>query len=138
MSTFNIRQLEDRARDVDPDLRYMALEDFVKHLSNPKVQARNVSSFIPLLITMLSDNVTEVQNQAVKSFAPLVRHIDDQEVLSVVNQLFEAVLKSSNTSKFSTSVPNLALRSIFNSSYSRFGKQLARSVILVVPTSFRY
>lgn len=129
MSTFNIRQLEDRARDVDPDLRYMALEDFVKHLSNPKVQARNVSSFIPLLITMLSDNVTEVQNQAVKSFAPLVRHIDDQEVLSVVNQLFEAVLKSSNTSKFSTSVPNLALRSIFNSSYSRFGKQLARSVI---------
>lgn len=129
MATFNIRQLEDSARDVDPDLRYMALEDFAKHLNNPKVQARNVSSFIPLLITLLSDSATEVQNQAVKSFSPLVRHIDDQEVLSVVNQLYDAVLKSSNTSKFSTSVPNLALRSIFNNSSSRFGKTLARSVI---------
>lgn len=129
MSTFNIRQLEDSARDVDPDLRYMALEDFVKHLNNPKVQARNVSSFIPLLITLLNDSATEVQNQAVKSFAPLVRHIDDQEVLSVVNKLYDAVLKSSNTSKFSTSVPNLALRSLFNNSTSRFGKNLARSVI---------
>lgn len=129
MSTFNIRQLEDSARDVDPDLRYMALEDFVKHLNNPKVQARNVSSFIPLLLNLLNDSATEVQNQAVKAFAPLVRHIDDQEVLSVVNQLYEAVLKSSNTSKFSTSVPNLALRSIFNNSSSRFGKQLSRSVI---------
>lgn len=129
MSTFNIRQLEDSARDVDPDLRYMALEDFAKHLNNPKVQARNVSSFIPLLITLLNDSATEVQNQAVKSFAPLVRHIDDQEVLSVVNMLYDAVLKSSNTSKFSTSVPNLALRSIFNNSGSRFGKALARNVI---------
>lgn len=129
MSTFNIRQLEDRARDVDPDLRYMALEDFQKNINDPKVQVRNVSSFIPILFDLLSDTTTEVQNQAVKSFPPLVRHIEDAEVLEVISKLYEAATQASNSSKFTTSVPNLALRSIFNNSHSRFGRLLARDTV---------
>lgn len=129
MSTFNIKQLEDHARDVDPDLRYMALEDFRKQLDNPKIQVRNVSSFIPILFKLLNDSTTEVQNQAVRSFAPLVRHISDEDTLNVVIQLYEAVLKSANGSKFSTSVPNLALRSVFTHSHSRFSKSLSRSIV---------
>lgn len=129
MSTFNVRQLEDRARDVDPDLRYMALEDFQKNLNNPKVQVRNVSYFIPILFNLLSDSATEVQNQAVHSFASLVRHIDDSEVLQVVSRLYEEVEKVPNTSKFTTCVPTLALRSILTDSYLRFGKQLSRQVL---------
>lgn len=137
MSTFNIRQLEDRAKDVDPDLRYMALEDFQKNLNDPKVQVRNVSSFIPILFNLLSDSTTEVQNQAVKSFSPLVRHIDDAEIIKVIAKLYDAVNEASNTSKFTTSVPNLALRSIFNESHSRFGKQLTREIVnLLLPLLF--
>lgn len=137
MSTFNIRQLEDRACDVDPDLRFMALEDFQKNLNDPKIQVRNVLSFIPILFNLLSDTTTEVQNQAVKSFSPLVRHIDDGEIVLVVARLYDAVAHADNTSKFTTSVPNLALRSIFNESYSRFSKKLARDVIdLLLPLLF--
>lgn len=129
MSSFNILQLEDRARDVDPDLRYMALEDFQKGLNNPKLQVRGASRFTPLLFKLLSDPTTEVQNQAVKSFSPLVRHVDDDEILKIINQLYEEVIKASSTSKFTTSVPNLALRSIFNESHSRFSKALSKRVI---------
>lgn len=137
MTTFNIRLLEDRARDVDPDLRYMALEDFQKNLNNPKIQVRHVSSFVPILFTLLSDNATEVQNQAVRSFAPLVRHVEDDEVVLVIDQLFDEMLKSSNTSKFTTSVPTLALRSIFNNSHSGFGKMLSRKIVdLLLPRVF--
>lgn len=137
MSTFNIRQLEDRARDVDPDLRYMALEDFQKNINDPKVQVRYVSTFIPILFDLLSDSATEVQNQAVKSFAPMVRHIVDTEVVDVVARLFKEVNQASNTSKFTTSVPNLALRSIFNDSHSRFSKQLSQDIVnLLLPLLF--
>lgn len=137
MSTFNIRQLEDRARDVDPDLRYMALEDFQKNINDPKVQLRYVSTFIPTLFNLLSDSTTEVQNQAVKSFAPMVRHIEPAEIINVISRLYEEVNRASNTSKFTTSVPNLALRSIFNDSHSRSSKQLSRDVLdLLLPLLF--
>lgn len=115
----------------------MALEDFQKNINDPKIQVRNVSSFIPILFTLLSDSTTEVQNQAVKSFAPLVRHITDEEIVLVVSKLYEAVNKESNTSKFTTSVPNLALRSIFNDSHSRFGKNVSREIMdLLLPLLF--
>ncbi|GEQ71809.1 hypothetical protein JCM33374_g5495 [Metschnikowia sp. JCM 33374] len=130
MSTFNIRQLEDRARDVDPDLRYMALEDFQKYLNNPKSQAsRNVAFFVPLLFQLLDDSATEVQNQAVRSFAPLVRHSTDKEAAQIVEQLFGAVEKTANDSKFSTSVPTLALRSVFTECPARFTSTLSRYVL---------
>lgn len=128
MSNFNILQLEDRARDVDPDLRYMALEDFQKGLNNPKLQVRGVSRFTPLLFKLLSDPTTEVQNQAVKSFSPMVRHVDDNEILQIITQLYDEVVKTSSPSKFTTSVPNLALRSIFNESHSRFSRKLSKRV----------
>lgn len=129
MSSFNILQLEDRARDVDPDLRYMALEDFQKGLNDPKLQVRGAARFTPLLFNLLHDSTTEVQNQAVKSFAPLVRHVNDNEILRIVEDLYAEVEKASNTSKFSTSVPNLALRSVFNDAHSRFSKALSKRVV---------
>lgn len=134
MSTFNIRQLEDTARDVDPDLRYMALQDFQKVLNNPKIQARNVTAFVPILFALLHDPTTEVQNQAVKSFAPLVRHISDQETAQTMERLYDEVEKAPATSKFTTSVPNMAMRCVFVDAHTRFGKPLARQVVdLLLP-----
>lgn len=124
--SFNIKSLEDSAKDVDPDLRYMALEDFQKSLNNPKIQVKGVASFIPLLFKLLHDPISDVQNQAVKAFAPLVRHIDDSETVRVVNDLYSEADKALDQSKFTVSVPNMALRSIFQNSHARFGKQLSR------------
>lgn len=127
--SFNIKSLEDPARDVDPDLRYMALEDFQKSLNNPKIQVKGVATFIPLLFKLLHDPISDVQNQAVKAFAPLVRHIDDTQTVQVVNELYNEADKAQDQSKFTTSVPNMALRSIFQNSHARFGKQLSRITI---------
>lgn len=127
--SFNVKSLEDPARDVDPDLRYMALEDFQKSLNNPKIQVKGVAAFIPTLFKLLHDPISDVQNQAVQAFAPLVRHIDDTETVRVVNELYTEADKAQNQSKFTTSVPNLALRSIFQNSHARFGKQLSRVTI---------
>ncbi|QBM87271.1 cullin-associated NEDD8-dissociated protein 1 [Metschnikowia aff. pulcherrima] len=130
MNPLNFRQLEDRARDVDPDLRYMALEDFQKHLNGPKTtQLRSVWAFVPLLFNLLADSATEVQNQAVRSFAPLVRHSSDAETAEIVEKLFHAIESTANDSKFSTSVPTLALRSIFTESAAHFGPALSRTIL---------
>lgn len=127
--SYNVQNLEDPARDVDPDLRFMALEDFQKSLNNPKLQVKGVSSFIPILYKLLDDPVTDVQNQAIKSFAPLVRHIDDEHTMEVINHLFQEAEASQDVSRFTTSVPNLALRSIFQNSHNRFGKNLSRAAM---------
>lgn len=127
--SYNVENLEDPAKDVDPDLRYMALEDFQKSLNNPKLQVKGVSAFIPILYKLLNDPVADVQNQAVKSFAPLVRHIDDEHTLGVVIHLFREAEATQDESRFTTSVPNLALRSIFQNSHNRFGKNLSRATL---------
>ncbi|OBA19736.1 hypothetical protein METBIDRAFT_79109 [Metschnikowia bicuspidata var. bicuspidata NRRL YB-4993] len=138
MASFNMRQLEDRARDVDPDLRYMALEDFQKRLNNPQAQPlRNVAFFVPILFSLLGDSATEVQNQAVKSFAPLVRHSTDKETTQIVSNLYSEVEKTSNDSKFSTSVPTLALRSILSESHALFNPKLSRDLFeMLLPRIF--
>lgn len=127
--SFNIKALEDLARDVDPDLRYMALEDFQKNLNNPKLQVKDVATFIPVLFKLLHDPISEVQNQAIMAFAPLVRHIDDAEIVNVIGQLYSEADTSPDQSRFTTSLPNLALRSIFQNSHARFGKHLSRVTI---------
>lgn len=123
----NTRQLEDRARDVDPDLRYMALEDFQKHLRNPLAPQRSVTFFVPLLFQLLRDSATDVQNQAVRTFPPLVRRLEDADVLLVATQLYDAVGRAANASHFSISVPTLALRGIFTEARARFSPSLARA-----------
>ncbi|WPK23065.1 hypothetical protein PUMCH_000289 [Australozyma saopauloensis] len=127
--TFNIETLEDNCRDVDPDLRYMALQDFQKNLNNPKIQVKGVLSIIPVLFKLLYDPAAEVQNQAIKAFAPLVRHIDDSQTVKVIQQLYTESESSKDISRFATSVPNLALRSLFQNSHARFGKQLSRVIM---------
>lgn len=132
--SFNVKSLEDSARDVDPDLRYMALEDFQKSLNNPKIQVKAAATFVPLLFQLLYDPVVDVQNQAVRAFAPLVRHVDDQEMVKVISRLYTEAHNSPEESKFTTSVPSLALRSILQNSHTRFSKQLARvTVDMILP-----
>lgn len=132
--SFNFRQFEDHATDVDPDLRYMALEDLQKYLSNPKIQARNVASFVPLSFRLLADSVSEVQNQSVHTFPLIIRHVPDSEVLLILEHLYENSERTINDLTFLTSVPHLAIRGIFTESSSRFHSLLAKSVFaLLIP-----
>lgn len=141
----NLTVLKDKAYDVDPDLRFMALDDFQKYLNDDKVtkNLRHIEGFIPILFKLLSDDASEVQNQAIKSFVPMMPYINNEELLKIIERLYEEVhkinLKENNKSdkKFTTSIPNMVLRLIFNNSNYKFSEQLSRKVIdLLVPKIF--
>lgn len=135
MPEISINSLKDKALDVDPDLRFMALEDFKKYLSEPTttLSTKSIESFIPLLFRLLKDTNANVQSQAVKSFSPIIKFIPAESILKLLNQLYEEILKENvaghkDYKKITTSIPNMTLRSIFNSN-SKFSNRLSRSII---------
>lgn len=128
MQEINVSSLRDKALDVDPDLRFMALEDFRKYLSSSNRNlssdrsASQISEFIPSLFRLLEDQNPDVQSQAVKTFEPTIRFLDGSAVVAMINRLYECVLvehdkftnSNNKVKRFTTSIPNMALRSIFN------------------------
>ncbi|RLV95002.1 Cullin-associated NEDD8-dissociated protein 1 [Spathaspora sp. JA1] len=127
MPDLNIRALKDKAMDVDPDIRFMALEDFRKGLETDSGNQNSgqLESFFPTLLKLLDDQNPDVQNQAVKSFEPMVRYLSNDGLLSLIKSLFALVplAGSNNTTStnksFTISIPNMALRSLFAQSNSR-------------------
>ncbi|CCE82910.1 Piso0_002671 [Millerozyma farinosa CBS 7064] len=135
MTDINISLLKDKVLDVDPDLRFMALEDFKKYLNEVKSSTSNkaVEGFIPLLFRLLRDTNANVQSQAVKSFGLILRHISSEATLKIIGQLYEEMLKENeiyNDYKITTSLPSMAMKSIFNSNYS-FSPKLSRDIITI-------
>lgn len=135
MPEINFNSLKDKALDVDPDLRFMALEDFKKYLNESTTAAstKSIESFIPLLFRLLKDTNANVQSQAVKSFAPVIRFISSESILKLLNQLYEEILKENaaghkDYKKITTSIPNMTLRSIFNTN-SKFSNRLSRDIV---------
>lgn len=136
MSDINFHTLEDRAIDVDPDIRFMALEDLRKYLTDDTITTsriainQSLNDMIPILLKMLNDPNPDVQNQAVKSFEPMVRYLTNDSIVKLVKKLFalvqESNSKDSTSSRtttgfrsFTISIPNMALRSLFAQSNSR-------------------
>ncbi|KAG7661252.1 TIP120 [[Candida] subhashii] len=132
MSDINFNSLKDKAMDVDPDIRFMALEDFRKSLENDYALstrgslASQLEAFIPILLRMLEDQNPDVQNQAIKSFEPMVKYLTNDGLLTLIKRLYSMVQASngkqngsSNLKSFTTSIPNMALRSLFAQSNSR-------------------
>ncbi|KAI5960943.1 TIP120 [Candida pseudojiufengensis] len=135
MSEINFTSLNDRVLDVDPDIRFMALEDLRKFLTDESIATNknainnNLNNLIPKLLNMLSDANPDVQNQAIKSFEPMIKYLDNDSILNLVKKLFQLVQSTkskssssstnSNLKSFTVSVPNMALRSLFAQSNSR-------------------
>lgn len=158
MHDINFNVLKDRAMDVDPDIRFMALEDLRKFLQDESAALtrttlnHSLENFFPILLSMLNDQNPDVQSQAIKSFEPMVRYLSNETFLKLVKKLFALVQKSNSSTgnvtglkSFTVSVPNIALRSLFaqsnsrdksefvsdklsNSNY-RFDSRLARSIM---------
>ncbi|KAG2731617.1 hypothetical protein G9P44_005204 [Scheffersomyces stipitis] len=136
MQEINLNSLKDKALDVDPDLRFMALEDFRKYLTSSSssgsssgnqysnFSSRALEGFLPILFRLLSDHNSDVQSQAVKSFEPMIGYLTNDAMLSVVGQLYKLVLEENTKAKgsgskpnfksFTTSIPNMALRSMLS------------------------
>lgn len=133
MLDINFKTLKDRAMDVDPDIRFMALEDLRKSLENEGTVvnrgsfASQLEGFTSILLRMLEDQNPDVQNQAVKSFEPMVKYLSNDGLMNLIKNLYNMVQQSndkqsngkSNLKSFTTSIPNMALRSLFAQSNSR-------------------
>ncbi|RCK64700.1 Cullin-associated NEDD8-dissociated protein 1 [Candida viswanathii] len=134
MVDINFNVLKDRAMDVDPDIRFMALEDLRKFLQDEPVAStrtnlnHSLENFFPILLNMLNDQNPDVQSQAVKSFEPMVRYLSNETLLKLVKKLFTLVQQGggssgsstvANLKNFTISIPNMALRSLFAQSNSR-------------------
>lgn len=137
MPDVNFNSLHDKAMDVDPDIRFMVLQDFQKYLAVPdKRSNHNVESFLPVLFKLLNDHNTDVQSQAIKSFAPLVGQISPDSLLTVIKKLFKQVLQNEKLDNFTTSIPNVALKSIFNNNESfdlKFQRSLCNELLPELP-----
>lgn len=131
MTDINLNQLYDKALDVDPDLRFMALEDFKKYLAQSNaVSVKGVERFIPILFHLLKDAHPDVQSQAVKTFGPLTVYITPASTLEMVDKLYELVAAENerDAKKITILIPNMALRSVFTSP-APFLYQLARQIL---------
>lgn len=131
MTDINLNQLYDKALDVDPDLRFMALEDFKKYLAQSNaVSVKGVERFIPILFHLLKDAHPDVQSQAVKTFGPLTVYITPASTLEMVNKLYElmAAENARDAKKITILIPNMALRSVFTSPVT-FLYQLVRQIL---------
>lgn len=124
----NLRQIEDRMRDVDPDLRYMALEDLQKHVVAGKAQPPVSAALARLVLTLLQDPVSEVQHQAVRTIPLLVRAFPNDDAVQLVAQLYAEVGRVAGQLKFSTAVPTLALRGVFRDAHTRMPPLLGRAL----------
>lgn len=129
--------LGDKALDVDPDLRFMALEDLRKHLVDGKadLKSRHIEKFIPILFRLLHDTNPNVQSQAVKTFAPVAHRVDERALLALLTRLYDEVEKEQGD-RITTTIPSMAFHSILTGGW-RLEPGVARRVVdAIVPSVF--
>ncbi|KAJ3158045.1 Cullin-associated NEDD8-dissociated protein 1 [Geranomyces variabilis] len=84
-----IANLLEKMSNLDSDYRWMAANDLMAALQSETFHLEDVNEkrVVTALVKLLSDSNGEVQNIAVKCFAPLVKKIHESQLQEVVNQL---------------------------------------------------
>lgn len=85
-SMLSFRSITDRALDVDPDLRFMALEDLKKCLAPSN--ASHIEAFVPTLFKLLNDPNPNVQSLALRVFPAIVPCVSTATTMAVIDQLY--------------------------------------------------
>lgn len=75
---YKIRDILEKINDIDQDIRFMSFNDLSTYLSNPEftpvfqTQAPLTTNIANGIVTRLNDNISEVQNQAIKWYVQLL------------------------------------------------------------------
>jgi hypothetical protein len=105
-----LKEVSSKFRDVDPDLRFMALSDLNKLLVEHKLILNKVNHYSDqvsaILLEALNDVNPDVQNQSLRCFAPLVEVLEDQEVITLIEKLGKPQLSKSS---ITTSIQTMAI-----------------------------
>lgn len=148
MSRIDFLKLWKQAKDVDPDIRFMALSDIDKILTVERDMlmdnAGRLKEIEKLLVVLLQDINSEVQNQAVKDYKTFAAILGDNDVkvaTLIVKDLFGLVVNYKLSKKQQTealimtsSVYTLALRYfIQNLKYTvKLGPYLSTNIISII------
>lgn len=130
-----LKQILDKSKDVDPDLRFMALNDLNKMLVEHNLIINKVNSYsgkiIKILLDSLNDTNSDVQNQSLKCFKPLVSSLDDQEILGILKSLSQAQTSSAS---ITTSIQTIAIGEILKNINLKHGSTGSLIVLDLLPT----
>lgn len=108
-----LKEIISKCKDVDPDLRFMALNDLNKLLVEHNLIINKVNSYsskiTEILTDALSDTNSDVQNQALKCFEPLVSSLDDEEITTILVELNKTQITHNS---ITTSIHTMAIGEI--------------------------
>lgn len=112
-----LKQIVLKAKDSDPDLRFMALNDLNKLLNEHQLIINKVNSYsskiTKILLESLKDSNSDVQNEALKCLKPLVASLDDDEILSTLRSLnSDDQNKNTPLDSITTSIQTMAIAEI--------------------------
>ncbi|KAH3686876.1 hypothetical protein WICPIJ_002140 [Wickerhamomyces pijperi] len=128
-----LKEITEKSRDVDPDLRFMAVTDLNKLVTEQKSIISTVDHYskkaTALLLEALNDVNSDIQSQALKCFAPLTPTLTDGELINVFLKLNEQIVASNS---ITTSVYTMAILEILkniNLKHSSTGQEIASKLI---------
>ncbi|KAL2176375.1 armadillo-type protein [Thermothelomyces heterothallicus CBS 202.75] len=108
-----VSQLLTKITDVDPDFRFMALNDLLTVFNTAKNDFLNhdfntAARTVDHVVRALDDQNGEVQNQAIKCLGPLVKKVTPQLIAPMMEKLCSLKLKNS----VDNSIPSMAIRAV--------------------------
>ncbi|CAM9011984.1 unnamed protein product [Wickerhamomyces anomalus] len=134
-----LKQILDKSKDVDPDLRFMALNDLNKLLVEHNLIINKVNSYsskiIKILLDSLNDPNSDVQNQSLKCFKPLVSSLDDQEILEILRDLNAGQTTSAS---ITTSIQTMAINEILKNLNLKHSSTGSLIVVELLPSLISY
>ncbi|ODV73761.1 ARM repeat-containing protein [Cyberlindnera jadinii NRRL Y-1542] len=132
-----LNEVLNKFRDVDPDLRFMALNDLNKLLVEHQLILNKVNHYsdqvTTILLEALNDVNTDVQNQSLHCFSPLVGVLEDQEVVKVIDRLREP---TTNKSSITTSIQTMAICEVLKNINLKYKTTGALMSDLLLPQVF--
>lgn len=108
-----LKTMDSHARDVDPDLRFMVASDLEKFLASRQsyLWSLYVRKIASVLVLLVQDPNPDVQNQAIKAFAPYGATPEANEAEEFVVLKLLDLIKDAKSSEFSAAPSTMALRS---------------------------
>ncbi|KRZ36839.1 Cullin-associated Nedd8-dissociated protein 1 [Trichinella pseudospiralis] len=110
--SYYIAHLLERMNSTDKDFRFMATNDLMRELQKEiTLDVDSENKMVEMLLKLLEDKNTEVQNLAVRCMGPLIRKVKDAQAANVTC-ILSANLRSESSQK--RDVSSSALKTIIN------------------------
>ncbi|KAI8083963.1 armadillo-type protein [Gilbertella persicaria] len=97
-NAYMVANLLEKMSNEDRDFRYMALNDLMNELQKESFQMETMieSKVVKAVLQLMDDKNSEVQNLAVKCLGPLVKQINENHLLQIIDCLCQYASQQTN------------------------------------------